>query len=79
MLYRGFSPSEADCSRLKASLIRDSGVCKVNRPHILKYDIALSGIAADALPDVSLSVLAFESRCHGPALCIGDQRAEVMS
>ena len=59
MLNRGFSPSEADCSRWKASLIRDSGVCKVKRPHILKYDIALSGIAA-AIPNVKLSVLAFD-------------------
>jgi hypothetical protein len=50
----------------------------VKRPHILKYDIAFSGIAA-AIPNVKLYVLAFESRCHRPALCIGDQRAEVIS
>ena len=73
MLYRGFSPSEADCSRLKASLIRDSGVCKVNRPHILKYDIAHFGIAT-ALPNVKLSVLAFDVITRSV-----NRRAEVMS
>jgi hypothetical protein len=34
MLQRGPSPSGAVCSRLNASLIRDSAVCRVKRPHM---------------------------------------------